>query len=163
VLSTPTPAPIPTPDPVEVTSQIVANICQKYRPVVEIWEEDFPDIDPDVVLAMMAQESHCDKKATDGVSIGLMQIIPRYWTLKEKYLWDPKWNIWQGMQMLNSNLHNEKENPTGSLRRALAAYNCGWTSLNKGECLSFGGYAYADRVLEHWLPYFSETISEISQ
>jgi len=46
----------------------------------------------------------------------------------------------------------------GDVHRGLAAYNCGWDSLNAGKCLSFGGPAYADKVLEFWLPFFEEEI-----
>jgi hypothetical protein len=117
--------------------------------------EYFP-IDPDIIMALMAHESACDKWATDGVSVGLMQITPRPWLLNEDLLWTSKWNIWQGMQMLHSNIYNDLENPDHDLRTALAAYNCGWTSLHAGVCLSFGGYTYADRILNFWYPKFAE-------
>jgi hypothetical protein len=150
---TPIPVPTPTETMEDVQAGIVVNICKKYRPIVEQMYEYFP-IEPDVIMAVMAQESHCDKWATDGVSIGLMQITPRPWTLKEELLWDPKWNIWQGMKMLYANITNEEQNPEHDVARALAAYNCGWTSLNANVCLDFGGWAYAAEVLNFWLPYF---------
>jgi soluble lytic murein transglycosylase-like protein len=113
--------------------------------------EYFP-VDPDVVIALMAKESACDKWATDGVSVGLMQVTPQDWTLKEEYLWNPKWNIWQGMKMLQANIDNEVENPYHIISRALAAYNCGWTSLNRHKCIPTGGWRYAVNVLCFWLP-----------
>jgi hypothetical protein len=153
IIDTPTPAPTGTPDMLDVQAGIVVNICSQYRPIVEDMYQYFP-IDPDVVMAVMAQESHCDKWATDGLSIGLMQITPRPWTLREDLLWDPKWNIWQGMKMLHANIYNNLENPEHSVARALAAYNCGWTSLNANACLDFGGWQYAAEVVNFWLPYF---------
>lgn len=143
------------PDPEEVTAGIVINICEQYRPIVDQMYEYFP-IDPDIVMSVMAKESNCDKWATDGVSVGLMQITPRPWTLREDILWNPKWNIWQGMKMLQANIDNEEENPTHSVSRALAAYNCGWDSLNAGTCIPEGGWNYAAEVLNFWLPRFRE-------
>ena len=146
----------PPPTGEEVTAQMVANICERYRPVVEEMYEYFP-IDPNVVLAVMAQESSCDPNGVsdDGYNtIGLMQVAPKPWTLREEYLRNPRWNIWQGMYMLYANINNEKENPEHDVWRALAAYNCGWASLNAGKCLYFGGPTYADRVLDFWYPYF---------
>ena len=161
-LSIPTPEKVPvvpsktsTPRPtgVEVTAEIVRKRCEYYRPIVEEMYEYFP-VDPDLVLAIMAQESACDPNATDGVSIGLMQVTPKSWTLTEEWLWQPKWNIWQGMWMLHGAIYNERENPEHDVWRAVAAYNCGWVSLNADKCLYFGGPVYADRVFDFWLPYF---------
>lgn len=168
-LPTIAPAPYPTPDDMpkaipsatstprptgeEVTAEIVVRLCEYYRPIVEMWYDDFP-IDPNIILALMAQESACNPTATDGVSVGLMQVTPKSWTLTEEWLWQPKWNIWQGMWMLYGNLTHETENPEQDMHRALAAYNCGWTSLNADKCLYFGGPVYADKVLYYWLPHF---------
>lgn len=150
------PKPVPTPEEEtveDVQARIVVRICEQYRPIVEQMYEYFP-IDPDLILAIMAQESACDKWATDGVSIGLMQITPKSWTLREDILWNPKWNIWQGMWMLQANIDNEEHNPDHNVARALAAYNCGWTSLEANECLYFGGWQYAAEVINFWLPHF---------
>jgi len=147
----------PPPTGEEVTAQMVANICEQYRPIVDEMYEYFP-IDPNIVLAVMAQESSCDPNdlSDDGHNtIGLMQVAAKPWNLAERYLYQPKWNIWQGMYILNSSINNEKENPDKDVWRALAAYNCGWTSLNAGKCLYFGGPTYADRVLDFWYPYFA--------
>lgn len=165
-LSIPTPEKVPTvvpsktstprPTGEEVTAEIVVRLCEYYRPLVEGWYDEFP-IDPNIVLAVMAQESACNpnEMSDDGYStIGLMQIAVKPWTLAEEYLWQPRWNIWQGMYMLNANINNEEENPEKDMHRALAAYNCGWTSLNADVCLYFGGPVYADKVLYYWLPYF---------
>ena len=147
----------PPKTPEEVTAELVAANCERYRPVVEEMYEYFP-IDPNVVLAVMAQESSCDPNSMsdDGYNtIGLMQIAAKPWNLAERYLYQPKWNIWQGMYILHAILNNETENPDHDMRRALAAYNCGWASLNAGKCLYFGGPVYADRVLDFWYPYFA--------
>lgn len=37
-----------------------------------------------------------------------------------------------------------------ALRASLGAYNCGWKSLEADRCFGFGGYAYADQVLNYW-------------
>ena len=134
-----------------VTAQIVAEQCEPYRRWAELWYDEFP-IDPDLVLAVMAQESGCDPEATDGQSLGLMQVIPRHWTLEEKHLRNVKWNTWQGMYILYHALHDEEHNPERSMTKALAAYNCGWTSLEAGKCIEGGGYDYAVKVLIYWLP-----------
>ena len=134
-----------------VTATIVANRCEHYRKWAELWYDEYP-IDPDIILAVAAKESGCDPDATDGQSMGLMQVTPRPWTLREEYLFNPKWNIYQGMQILYYALHNEAENPEGSLTRALAGYNCGWDSLNAGKCIPGGGYDYAMEVMLFWLP-----------
>jgi hypothetical protein len=39
---------------------------------------------------------------------------------------------------------------------ALAAYNCGWESLNAGKCIRGGGHDYAASVLGEWLPVIEE-------
>lgn len=93
-----------------------------------------------------------------GQSVGLMQVTPASWTTTRERLLDPATNIYWGMRILWLTLHDEENNPTGDMRVALAAYNCGWDSLQAGKCLSFGGYAYADIVLDFWLPYVQEAM-----
>jgi len=145
------------PDPVMVTARATVRICEQYRPIVESWLPEF-DLDPDLVLAVMAKESGCAPNATDGLSYGLMQIVPRPWTLSETYLKQPKWNIWQGMWFLDT-IYNSEQND-GTWHRALAAYNCGWTSLDAGKCIPVGGPRYADSILGFWLPLVKEMRAE---
>lgn len=138
------PGPPAPPDPEIVTAKLVVELCESYRPYVELMHDDFP-IDPDLVLAVMAQESGCWVH-------NVMQVTPTHWTTTEARLRDPAVSIEFGMWILYNAIHNETENPDADVRRGLAAYNCGWASLNAGKCLSFGGYAYADKVLDFWLP-----------
>lgn len=159
----PHPEPVPTPMPeysqaVQVTAEIVRDRCEQYRGIVEQVYEEYP-VDPSLVLAVMAQESACMRFSVsdDGHhTIGLMQIAVKPWTPSEYELYNVRINIEWGMYLLHSAVNHPEENPNRDIHRALAAYNCGWTSLNAGKCLYFGGPAYADKVLNFWLPFFEE-------
>jgi len=135
----------------DVTAGIVVRQCEDWRYIVDRFTEEY-DLDADLVLAVMAKESNCEnlKSSQDGLSVGLMQIVPRSWTMTKAYLENPVWNIWQGMRFM-SVIYSSEQND-GTWRTALAAYNCGWTSLNDGKCHAGGGYAYADRILGYWFP-----------
>lgn len=125
----------------------------RWLPLIERWEPDFSDLEPALVLAIIAQESQGfpDAEGSDGAgSIGLMQIIARSWTGTRKQLLNPAYNIFVGMRMLTATI----EKTGGDVRTAVAAYNCGFVSLEAGRCYKFGGYTYADRVLEYWVPIF---------
>ena len=124
----------------------------RWMPLVERWAPDFPELEHALVLAVIAQESQGFPYAEsdDGhSSVGLMQVIPRSWTGTREQLLDPAFNIFVGMRMLNATIRK-----AGNVRTALGAYNCGFVSLEADRCHAFGGYAYADRVLDHWLPVF---------
>ena len=146
----PPPAP-KTPD--EVTAELVAANCERWRPLIEETYEMYP-VDPDLVLAVMAQESNCMPNATDGTSVGLMQVTAKSWTPSEAYLYQPKVSIEWGMYLLYWAINHEEHNPDKDVWRGVAAYNCGWVSLDAGKCSWFGGPAYADRVIDFWYPYF---------
>lgn len=103
------------------------------------------------MLAVAAKESACIPTMDDGVSVGLMAVTPRSWLFADDDLRNPAINIYAGMFILNAALHSS-ENESGTMREALAAYNCGWVSLKRGVCISAGGWAYADSVLDYWLP-----------
>jgi len=124
----------------------------RWMPLIERWSPDFPDLEHALVLAVIAQESQGfpDAESGDGYSsVGLMQVIPRSWTGTKTQLLNPSYNIYVGMRMLDATIKK-----AGEVRRALALYNCGEKSLDAGKCYSFGGYTYADRVLDYWLPVF---------
>lgn len=159
IIETPEPKPIPTPTldaGVEETARMVVNICRwhNYSPIIADWNNEKENLDRQLeeilILAIMAQESNCDPFTDDGVSVGVMAVTPRpdWWTREQ--LFNVRINIYAGMNILANTI----EQADGDIRTALAAYNCGWESLNAGKCLSFGGYAYADRVLNFWLPRF---------
>ena len=156
--TTPLPTATPTPLPKtgeEITAEIVARRCEYYRPIVEQVYETYP-VDPDLVLAVMAQESACWPSATDGTSVGLMQVTPKSWTPSEAYLYQPRVSIEWGMYLLYWAINHADHNPDKDVARGVAAYNCGWISLDAGKCLWFGGPTYARRVLDFWLPYFEQ-------
>jgi soluble lytic murein transglycosylase-like protein len=138
----------------DVTADLVVKRCLKYRVLIDRWNPDF-HLDPALVMAVMAQESHCAPGATDpgGVaSVGLMQVIPRSWTATAGTLEDPATNIYWGMRILWLTLNDDKHNPTHDVALALGAYNCGWPKLAADDCGSMGGIHYAERVLGFWLP-----------
>jgi len=154
---------IPTPTPmslaVMVTAEIVRERCERYRWIAEDIYDEYP-VEPDLVLAVMAQESSCLRTivSDDGHhTIGLMQITAKPYTASESALYNARTNMEWGMYLLYNTINHPEQNPDGDVARGLAAYNCGWTSLNAGKCLWFGGPAYAKRVLEFWYPMFTET------
>ena len=151
IVTSKTPTPRPTGE--EVTAEIVRIRCEKYRPIVEETYELYP-VDPALVLAVMAQESACNPRATDGTSVGLMQVTPKTWTPSEAQLYNVRINIQWGMYLLYWAINHAEHNPDKDIFRGVAAYNCGWISLDAGKCLWFGGPTYARRVLNFWLPYF---------
>jgi soluble lytic murein transglycosylase-like protein len=137
-----------------VTARAIVERCEQYRKWADLWYQEFP-IDADIVLAVMAAESACipDAVSMDGYgTIGLMQIRPQPWRLREELLYNVKWNTWQGMYVLYHSLHNTTHNPNQSMVKALAGYNCGWQSVEEGRCGQKGGYNYAYKVLFFWLP-----------
>jgi soluble lytic murein transglycosylase-like protein len=173
IIETPEPKPIQTPDTklsyeefatqtaeagVEETARMVVNICKwhNYYPIIADWnsEKENKDrqLDENLILAVMAKESHCNPYADDGVSVGVMAVTPRpnWWTREQ--LLNVRINIYAGMNILA----NAIEQSDGDIRTALAAYNCGWESLNAGKCIPAGGYTYADDVINFWLPRFEE-------
>ncbi len=155
---TPTATPVPMSDATRITAEIVRYRCEQYRGIVEQVAEMHP-VDPSLVLAVMAQESGCVWNAIsdDGYhTVGLMQVSSKAWTASEVELLNVRINIEWGMYILYSAINHIYQNPTGDVHRGLAAYNCGWTSLNEGKCLPFGGLVYADKVLNFWLPFFEE-------
>lgn len=134
-----------------ITAAKTVRRCARYLPLVERWAPDFPELEPALVLAVAAKESACIETMDDGVSVGLMAVTPRSWLFADDDLRKPAVNIYAGMFILNAALHSD-ENESGTMREALAAYNCGWVSLKRGVCISVGGWAYADSVLSEWLP-----------
>jgi soluble lytic murein transglycosylase-like protein len=134
-----------------VTARLTAGRCWHYAPLVDRWNPDF-DLPREVVLALMAKESACLPNQDDGVSVGLMAVTPRPWLFSEAELRTPATNIYAGMFVLNGALNQAG----GDMALALAAYNCGWESLNAGKCINGGGHDYAADVLNYWLPIIEE-------
>ena len=137
---------------VEITANLTVHRCLTYLPIVR--GEHHVDLDDELVLALMAAESACDRRMDDGMSVGLMAVTPRAWTPTHDELLNPAINVEWGEWLLWSAIYNEKHNPGHNIWRALAAYNCGWESLDAGKCIDGGGYDYANDVLNFWLPRF---------
>ena len=90
-------------------------------------------------------------EGSDGAnSIGLMQVISRSWTGTVEQLKRPEDNVFVGMRMLHAIL----DKADGDIRLALALYNCGEEGVTNDACGRHGGLAYADRVLNYWIPTF---------
>ena len=134
-----------------VTAELIAARCKQWIPLIERCQE-YWYVDTDLVLAVMAKESTCDRTATDGVSIGLMQVTPSSWTTTADRLYSANVNIYWGMYILHHTINDPENNPDKSIARGLAAYNCGWTSLDANACIPTGGYEYAKQVILFWLP-----------
>jgi len=102
------------------------------------------------VIAQESQGFPHVSDVTGSHAVGLMQIIPRSWTGTRTQLEQPAFNIYVGMRMLSAVL----DQTDGNLRRTLALYNCGEVGLDAGRCGRYGGYAYADRIMDYWIPVF---------
>jgi len=116
---------------------------------------EFPELDPALVLAVMAQESQGFPYAQSGDrhgSIGLMQVIPRSWTGTRTQLLNPAYNLYVGMRMLNFSTQK------WGVRLGLAHYNCSEEGVRNDACGSKGGLNYADRILDYWVPVFRATL-----
>ena len=135
----------------------------RWSPIVNRYTEMF-DLDRALVLAVIARESEGNPFAKDGTglgdSVGLMQVIPRtnyprYNELTGPYgETDYDSQIYTGMWML-SNIIKKAD---GNIRYALAAYNCGFVSVDAGRCYAWGGYTYADDILNNIVPVFTAAI-----
>ena len=114
------------------------------------------DITPQVVLAIIAQESYGipDILSSDGYnSVGLMQITPRPWVGTIEQLKQPEYNIKWGLWFLDKGL----EYSDGDMYEALRIYNCGRRNIERNpDCGKF----YADRIINHWIPSIERYLCE---
>lgn len=142
---------------------LIRNVV-RWLPLIDRWSPEFPELEPALILAVIAQESQGFPyaEADDGWgSVGLMQVIPRSWTGTREQLMQPEFNTYVGMRMLSAVLSKTG----GDLRIALASYNCG--GKGDGKRLSFkhcrpgGGLDYADRILGYWLPVFRRALGVV--
>lgn len=144
----------------------------RWTVLVQRWMPDFTDtLTEPLVLAVMAKESKGEMNAVDvtglGDSVGVMQVIPRQWVPGSYCIGEPRCNIYAGMWYLDTVIHKAREvrleeNPDGpsefipeDTRLGLALYNCGLAVL-EDNCRFWGGYVYADMVLDELLPIFQE-------
>jgi hypothetical protein len=154
----PLPKPVPTPDGWMVTAQMTVRRCLQYERIVQHWlnmdmsvNDAFDVLDNShlpLIMAIMAKESSCIEHATDGLSYGLMQVIPRDW-LPNAY--HNNTNVLAGLYILDGSL----ELADGDVELALAYYNCGVPKVENDACGKRGGVHYAADILSFWLPLFS--------
>lgn len=140
----------------------------KWREAVEFFMEDDHTYDPIIILGIIGQESGGDPSlvcdfANMGMmcGVGLMQIVPREWTPLPHQLFHPFVNIRYGERMVHQILNDAVqmygfESGYDALRAGLGAYNCGWVSLLAERCYDFGGYTYADNILNYWIPVLTQ-------
>jgi soluble lytic murein transglycosylase-like protein len=129
----------------------VDYVWQKWRGLVE---QQCLDLDPALVMAIIAQESRGNPKAVRDEghyqSVGLMQIMDFDWRPPASWLLKPENNIQWGCGILRQLFAREGY----TVEKVLAVYNCGEVGVKANRCGSMGGYAYADRILNHWKPLF---------
>jgi soluble lytic murein transglycosylase-like protein len=136
----------------------VANVWQ-WKGLIE---KHCQDIDPALVMAIIAQESRGDPWVTrdEGKyeSVGLMQIMNFDWRPPSKWLIKPENNIFWGCNILRQLFARRDNQPpynlTYDLDTILAVYNCGEVNVKANRCGGFGGYYYAEQILDHWKPLF---------
>lgn len=132
----------------------------RWLPTVHQWHSEYPDLDPAWILAIIAQESMGEPDVIGGDrvgSVGLMQIAPFAWRPSSRQLQNPSVNIRWGMGILD-----ELQKRYSNLRLSLATYNCGEKNLALGFCGKHGGYAYADTVIDHWIPVFRSELRTVA-
>ena len=155
------PGPTATPVPATwlLSGQMVVGGCMRFVSSIRGWADDeelaYLATQPDLILAIAAKETHCNPG--EGIDnpmngVGLMAVVPKPWTSSIDVLLQPRASVYWGMVVLNWNITDPENNPEQDLRRALAAYNCGWRIDEPGRCQPPFGYAYADDILEFWRP-----------
>jgi soluble lytic murein transglycosylase-like protein len=119
--------------------------------VQEVLEQYEIDVDEDLVLSVIAQESCGNRWAIseDGWhSVGLMQIIPHpyfSWRPSTEWLLNPRNNIRFGARLLETVI----DRAGGSKFTGLRYYNCGYSRVDAGStCATW----YAKQVLTYWMP-----------
>ena len=147
--------PIP-PVPEELPGWMIYHVM-KWKALVDRWHLEFPNVPKALVYSVIAKESQGFPYlvSEDGHgSVGLMQIIPRTWTNTAQKLKNPNINIYVGTWMLSVIM----ERKNGDMRETLAVYNCGDQGVEQDKCGTYGGYVYADDVLENYYPVFRSII-----
>lgn len=135
-----------------------------------IIDHDYPDEYYMLALGIIAQETQgvnmeCQQWRDEICGVGLMAITPSSWTNTEAKLKNPRINIAIGLWMFDSALKRAVDDfnfrpGREATRAALAAYNCGWASLLADRCAWFGGWAFADKILNYWIPLLETRLGE---
>lgn len=145
----------------------------RWRKIVDLMIEayDYPDEYFMLTLGMIAQESQgidmeCIQWRDEICGIGVMAVTPKSWTNTKEALRNPRVNISVGMWIFDIAMHRSVDGfnfkpGREATRAALAAYNCSWKSLLTDRCASFGGWTYADKVLNYWIPLLETRLEEL--
>ena len=139
---------------------------------IVIYEYDYPPEYYMLVLGIIAQETQGDPKAAclqwrdEVCGVGVMAVTPAGWTNTGQALQNQRVNISVGTWIFDVAMRRAIEDfnfrpGREATRAALAAYNCGWDSLIENRCADFGGWTYADKVLNYWIPLLEERIGEL--
>ncbi len=91
-------------------------------------------------------------------SVGLCQIAPFPWRATQGELLNPSVNISFCMSILNQLMVRYH----GDLRMSLAVFNCGEEGVANDRCGRYGGFKYADVVINHWLPIFRQELRKVA-
>lgn len=122
------------------------SAVRPYAPTIERASLHY-HVDPNLVAAIIWNESRGDENAYRyeawiGVpSVGLMQVAAFSWRPDANTLRIPSYNIWYGTSILSEII-------TDNLKESVAVYNCGYTGVRLGRCGRFGGYHYANKVIQ---------------
>lgn len=157
--STPTVTPTITQTPTETLSPIaeystfwtIERVMLWEPYVVMIIEEYEYDLDPALVLSVMAAESGGDQSVVSYAgACGLMQVIPKSW-YDINPCGGPWGNMVLGMRILLGarGMAIDRDLP---FEYGLAFYNCSEKGVMNDGCGSQGGLNYAEKVLTFWLP-----------
>ena len=128
--------------------------AEYWRHLVDLHIDDFEYLnDSDLAVSVIAWESWGNRYAeavspNGNMDVGLMMITADRWAGSYEDLKDPSFNVWTGMWILDNIL----QKTDGDTRWALAAYSCGFESLEADKCYSFGGWTYADNILNYVYP-----------
>jgi hypothetical protein len=160
-----TQTPTPTPDPViEITAGYKVDAVVIWLGEIErINENESLDLDPVLVMAVMAAESGGNHNVVSSAgACGLMQVIPRHYHELSAYdiCHSRVGNIYQGMYILRWAL-DYAESEGLSLNYGVAFYNCSVDGVMNDRCGTKGGIHYADNVLNFWYPRFELALEEL--
>ena len=129
-------------------------MIEQWRPLIER-EAARQRVDPALVAAVMWAESGGDPDAAryeehvDAWSLGLMQVMTFDWRPAPELLSRPEFNVYYGVSVLSESIRLAD----GNVRLGLAAYNCGFAGVARNACGRWGGYLYADKVLEQCVEF----------
>jgi soluble lytic murein transglycosylase-like protein len=138
---------------------IIKNVM-RWQPIVETYTDEYPYVTQELVLGVIAKESRGIPYVQDTAlayddgwgAVGLMQIIPFSWRPERAWLKIPENNIQYGVLILNQVVREH------GVRKGLAVYNCGLVGVEANRCGRFGGYTYADEIMNYWMPEFKREL-----